>query len=119
MGFPFSKQPANRVQRMGSRVAKVGRAVFPEEVPVIMEMIFVERTSRCRTEPQVVMNARRFRAVRHHTDRISGAIDDNLPSVDRSQSSFAQELDRFGEHAAAAPLSSGLHYTAISSNVLV
>src|SRR5207249_9822993 len=99
---------------MDSRVAKVGRAVFPEEVPVIMEMVFVERTSRCRTEPQVVMNARRFRAVRHHTDWISGAIADDLPSVDRSQSSFAQELDRFVELVAAAPPSSVLPYQALS-----
>ena len=38
--------------------------------------------------------------------------------MDRSQSSFAQELDRPGERAAAAPLSSGLYHTAISSNGL-
>src|SRR5437867_3183167 len=103
---------------MDCRVAKVGRAVFPEEVPVIMKMIFVERTQGRRTEPEIVMNPRRFRAVRHHTDRISGAIDDGLPSVDRSESSFAQELDRLGENAAAAPLRSGLHHTAISANGL-
>ena len=42
--FLFAKQPADGVQGMDSRVTKVGRAVFPEPVPVIVEMVFVERT---------------------------------------------------------------------------
>src|SRR5688572_30772532 len=40
----LSEQPAHRIQGMDPGVAKVGRAIFPEPVPVIVEMILVERT---------------------------------------------------------------------------
>ena len=76
----FAEQPAHRVQRMHAGVAQIAGAVFPEPVPVVMEMVLVERTRRRGSQPQVVMHARRHRAVRRNTDRIPEAIDDRLPS---------------------------------------
>src|SRR5439155_20049819 len=114
--FLLSEQPADRVERMDSRVAKVCGAVFPEPVPVIVEMILVERTHRRRPQPQIVMNARRHRAVRGYSDRISKTIDDGLPRVDLAQSAVAQELDGLAENGAAAPLRSDRDDTVVSSS---
>ena len=104
------------VERMHAGVAEIAGAVLPEEVPVVVEVILVERSQRRRSQPQVVVHAGGRRAVGHHADRIAAAIDDRLARVDLPEPAVTEKLDGLAEQRPAAALRAGLHDTVVAAD---
>src|SRR4029453_10231397 len=65
-------------------------------------------------EPQVVVHARRHRAVLGQADRLAQAIDDRLAGVHPAETPGAQKLFGLCAHRAAATLRSDFHDAVVS-----
>src|SRR5689334_5509142 len=103
---------------MDRRIPKIAGAILPEPMPVVVKMVFVERTRRRRPEPEIVVDARWHLTIGGNTDRIAQTTDHRPSRIDRSQSSFTQELLGLCDHSAAASLSADRNDPVVSARCL-
>src|SRR5262249_23904527 len=104
----LAEQPADRIERMHGGVSEIAGTVFPEPVPVTREVVRLDGARGRGPEPQIVVDAGRYRTVLRDANRIARAVDHGLARVQFSETAVTQELHGFRENAAAAALRSGL-----------
>ena len=109
----FIHPPARDVHLVRSLVPQVGAAVIPEPVPGVMEAVFVERTIRSRSQPQIVIHTGGNRAVGLSPDAVPRFEAQAFGHVDVADAPFVEKLHRGSNVRVAPVLHAGFHDTVV------
>src|SRR5690606_18529085 len=105
--------PADQIQFVDAGVSDVGGRGVPEEVPAVMEAIFIEGAVGRRSKKEVPVHALRNLTIRYPADARAPFEDDSLTPINLAKFSLPQVLHRRPGSLVAAALSADLDHTAV------
>src|SRR5581483_11720759 len=106
-------RPHCDIEHMHALISDLAVAVVPEETPVVMEAVGIERALRRGAQPDVVVDARRRIAIRRTPDGRAHLVDPGLDLANLAELAGRNVIDGIAEMLAAAPLCADLEHAIV------
>src|ERR1019366_5067085 len=98
---------------MDALIAEVAVAGVPNPMPVIVETVFRKGLQRCRTSPEIIIDAGRYGFLRHCSNRIAPLVAEAAREIDVTHHAITHFLNTFDDGSAIAAVGAVLHDTIV------